>query len=85
MSDTYAPTGLEDAVIEALMNTDDTLHHDLVALARQVHGGGLKYGSDRALGEAIRDEYGEAVCGLLAASVNWAVVGRWYREEAGRQ
>jgi hypothetical protein len=82
MAGTYETASLEDAVIDALVSTDDTLHNDLVKMAREEHGDGLKYGSDRALGEAIRDEYGQSICGLLSDSVNWAVIGRYYREDA---
>ena len=85
MSDTYSTTSLEDAVIEALINTDDQLHNDLVRMAREDHGEGLRYGSDRALGEAIRDEYGQGIAGMLSDSVNWAVVGKYYREQAEEQ
>lgn len=85
MADTYRTTSLEDAVIEALINTEDTLHSRLVQMAREDHGEGLKYGSDRALGEAIRDEYGESICGLLSPSVNWAVIGKYYRADAKEQ
>lgn len=85
MPGTYSKTNLEDAVIEALINTDDTLHNDLVRMAREDHGEGLKYGSDRALGEAIRDAFGGDIAGMLSDSVNWAVVGKYYREQAEEQ
>jgi hypothetical protein len=85
MASTYSTMTIEDAVIDFLINTDDTTHNVVVRMAREDHGEGLKYGSDRALGEAIRDAYGDDITGQLGTYVNWAVVGKYYREQAELQ
>jgi hypothetical protein len=85
MADTYSTMSIDDAVIDLLINTDDTLHNVLVRMAREDHGEGLTYGSDRALGEAIRDLYGADLTGQLETYVNWAVIGKHYREHAKEQ
>jgi hypothetical protein len=69
-------TTLEDAVIDAVIDTEDTLHNVLVRMAREHTGSLLE------LGKAIRDEHGDEIAGLLSSRVTWSVIARYYREEA---